>query len=147
MVRRPVYRVLVNQKSMEIKKNDATLNRPEGERVLDAPYVMVDLGSYVDQIHREESYDKNGKNGITIFKTEGLTEVLTSMKEGEEIIENEVEGFVTIQVLKGKGILKTSQGDVTMEKNQLVTIHPHVSHSFRAMSDVDVLLYTVAVRS
>jgi quercetin dioxygenase-like cupin family protein len=132
---------------MEIKKNDATLNRPEGERVLDAPYVMIDLGSYVDQLHREESYAKNGKNGITVFKSEGLTEVLTSMEEGEEIIENEVEGFVTIQVLKGKAVLRTSQGELTMEKNQLVTIHPHVVHSFRALSDVDLLLYTVPEKS
>ena len=52
---------------MEIKKNDATLNRPEGERVLDASYVMVDIRSYVDQLHREESYSKNGKNGITVL--------------------------------------------------------------------------------
>ncbi len=132
---------------MEIKRNDATLNRPEGERVLDAPYVMVDIGSYVDQLHREESYAKNGKNGITIFKSEGLTEVLTSMEEGEEIIENEVEGFVTIQVLKGKAALKTAQGDVTLEEGQLVTIHPHVVHSFRAISDVDLLLYTINVKA
>jgi quercetin dioxygenase-like cupin family protein len=131
---------------MEIKKNDATLNRPEGERVLDAAYVMVDLRSYVDQLHREESYSKNGKNGITVFKSEGLTQVLTSMEEGEEIIENEVEGFVTIQVLKGKALLKTSEGDVTLEQNQLVTIHPHVVHSFRALSEVDLLLYTIPVK-
>ena len=131
---------------MEIKKNDATLNRPEGERVLDAAYVMVDIRSYVDQLHREESYSKNGKNGITVFKSEGLTQVLTSMKEGEEIIENEVEGYVTIQLLKGKALLKTSEGDVNLVENQLVTIHPHIVHSFRALSEVDLLLYSIPVK-
>lgn len=132
---------------MEIKKNDATLNRPEGERVLDAPYVIADISTFVEQLHGEEAYSKNGKNGITVFKSEGLTQVITSMKAGEEIIENEVEGFVSIQVLKGKAVLKIAEGDRMLEEKQLVTIHPHVVHSFKAVSDVDLLLCTIPVIS
>ena len=66
---------------MEIKKNDATLNRPEGERVLDAPYVMIDLGSYVDQLHREESYAKNGKNGIRTSKGNSFTDSFRALSD------------------------------------------------------------------
>ena len=130
---------------MEIKKNDATLNRPEGERVIDAPYVLVEISSFIEQLHREEAYSKNGKNGITVFKSEGLTQVITSMRAGEEIIENEVEGYVSIQVLKGKASLKTSEGDSKLDEGQLVTIHPHVVHTFKAISDVDLLLCTIPV--
>lgn len=130
---------------METKKNEATLNRPEGERIIDAPCVFVDIRHFIDQLHREEAFAKNGKNGITVFKTEGLTQVITSMQEGEEIVDNEVEGFVCIQVLKGKATLKTPSGDTTMEEKQMVTIHPHVLHSFKALSQVDILLSTIGM--
>ena len=42
-----------------IKNIDATLNRPEGERLIDAPFVFVDLQKYVEQLKHEDSWDKN----------------------------------------------------------------------------------------
>ena len=128
---------------MEIKKNDATINRPEGERIIDAPYVVVDMPAFTEQLLGEDSYSKNGKNGITVFKSEGLTQVITAMVEGEEIIENEVEGFVTIQVIKGKATLKTPGADTIISEKQFVTLHPHVVHSFKANSDLILLLTTI----
>ena len=32
---------------MENKRNEATLNRPEGDRVLDAPYVFINIPEFM----------------------------------------------------------------------------------------------------
>ena len=40
---------------MENKRNEATLNRPEGDRVLDAPYVFVSLPEFIRQLKSEET--------------------------------------------------------------------------------------------
>ena len=40
---------------MEIKTNQATKNRPEGDRVIDAPYVFIDIPGFVEQL-KSESY-------------------------------------------------------------------------------------------
>ena len=128
---------------MEIKRNEATLNRPDGDRVLDAPYVLTDINSYLDQVHREDSYSKNGKNAITVFKSGAFTQVLTAMMEGEEIIDNTVEGFVTIVLLKGKASFKCSNGETRLEEGQMITIHPRVPHTLKALTEVDLLLCTI----
>ena len=43
---------------METKRNEATLNRPEGDRVIDAPYVFMDLDQFILQLKNEESWTK-----------------------------------------------------------------------------------------
>jgi len=40
---------------MENKRNEATLNRPEGDRVLDAPYVFVNIPEFIRQLKSEEA--------------------------------------------------------------------------------------------
>ncbi len=125
---------------MEIKRNEATLNRPGGDRVIDAPFVYVDIPTFIEQLHREDAWEKNGRNGITVFKSTGITQVITAMKEGETIKENEVEGYLTIQVIKGKANLQTIEGDVALKEDQLVTMHPHVVHSFTAITNVVILI-------
>ena len=43
---------------MEVKANSATRNRPDGERMLDAPYVFTDIKATIDQLKEEESWKK-----------------------------------------------------------------------------------------
>ena len=40
---------------IETKYNEATLNRPEGERIIDAPFVFTDLGKYSQQLRNEDA--------------------------------------------------------------------------------------------
>ena len=44
---------------MEIKRNQATFNRPQGDRVIDASYVFIDIPAFVDQIKMEKAWEKN----------------------------------------------------------------------------------------
>ena len=125
---------------MEIKRNESTLNRPEGDRVLDAPYVFIDIPSFIDQVKQEKAWEKNDRNGITVFKSDLLTIVITALQASAEIKDNSVDGLLTIQVIKGNARVTTPDGDIGMSNGQVLTFHPRISHSILAITDAIFLL-------
>jgi quercetin dioxygenase-like cupin family protein len=124
---------------MDIKRNDATLNRPEGNRVIDAPYVFMDIPVFINQLKGEKSWDKNDRNGITVFKSDKLTMVVTTLKAGAEVKRNSDYGYLTLQVLKGEVRVVTTEEELTVMENQAIAFHPNVIHSFVAVSDTTIL--------
>jgi quercetin dioxygenase-like cupin family protein len=125
---------------MELKRNDATLNRPEGDRVIDALYVFVDLPDFIRQLKEEPAWEKNDRNGITVFKTDNLTMVLTILHKKAEIKDNKVDGLVTLQVIEGIIRVSTIDGDIEMKEKQLISLHSNEPHSIEALSDCSFLL-------
>ncbi|HKB45544.1 MAG TPA: hypothetical protein VKC90_14185 [Chitinophagaceae bacterium] len=125
---------------MELKRNDATLNRPEGDRVIDALYVFVDLPDFIRQLKEEPAWEKNDRNGITVFKTDNLTMVLTVLHDKATIKDNQVDGLVTLQVIEGMIRVSTIDGDIGMKEKQLINLHSNESHSIEALSDCAFLL-------
>lgn len=53
---------------MEEKYNEATLQRPEGDRPMHAPLVDIDLPVFIKQIKQESTWKESGRNVITVFK-------------------------------------------------------------------------------
>ena len=128
---------------MEMKRNDATLSRPDGDRVIDAPYVFMNLGQFIKQIKNEDTWDKNDRNGITIFKTDNLTAVLTCLHKDAVIKDNSVDGIFQVQVLGGKIRVTTADGDREMEEGEMIVFHPGVQHSIEASKKSSLLLQTI----
>lgn len=54
--------------SVRIKKNDATPQRPEGNRVLDAPQVEMNLPDLIARLKSETTWVDSDRNAITLFK-------------------------------------------------------------------------------
>ncbi len=131
---------------MEIKRNDATRNRPQGDRVIDAPYVFADLQAFIEQVKDENAWEKSDRNGITVFKTEGMTIVLSALKEGALVKDNRISGFLTVQVLQGIIRMQTLDGDADMEVSQLMAFHPDIPHSIEARTDTVLLITTYFVK-
>ena len=125
---------------MELKNIDATINRPEGERLIDAPFVFVDLQKYVEQLKHEDSWDKNDRNGITVYKTDGITIVLTCLHRDAVIEKNSVDGWLTVQVLDGTVDFTVKEKTLVLEKNQLMTLHPDIEHTIHAKKETVLLL-------
>lgn len=67
--------------SMEIKANEATSQRPEGNRLLNAELVEMNLEEFIDQIKSETTWDNSDRNSITIFKSETMRIVLMGLHE------------------------------------------------------------------
>jgi quercetin dioxygenase-like cupin family protein len=132
---------------MEIKRNESTRNRPEGDRVLDAPYVFADLPAFINQVKDEKSWGKNDRNAITVFKSDNMTIVVSALKQGAAIKDNTVEGFITIHVLDGQVDITTPGGDINAVEDNLVTFHRGVAHSISAKTDAVILITTYDVQS
>ena len=125
---------------MENKRNEATLNRPEGDRVIDAPYVFINIPEFIRQLKSEEAWQKNDRNSITVFKSGRVTMVLTCLHAKAILKDVLVDGIFTIQVIEGIIRVATPDGEVDMQANQIMTFHQLVDHSIEAMMDSVLLL-------
>ena len=125
---------------MELKNIDATRNRPEGERLIDAPFVFVDLPKYISQLKSEDAWEKNDRNGITVYKTDGIAIVVTCLHKKATIEKNSVDGWLTIQVLEGAVDFTVNGKKIGLKKKQLITLHPGISHSIRATKKETAIL-------
>ncbi|MET0391869.1 MAG: hypothetical protein ABW019_01960 [Chitinophagaceae bacterium] len=125
---------------MEIKRNDATANRPDGDRVIDGTFVFADIPSFVKQLTEEKAWEKNDRNGITVFKSSNITMVITALQAEAAIRDNIVNGFLTIQIVEGSARISTADGDIDAVKNQVFVFHPKVTHSIVALADSILLL-------
>jgi hypothetical protein len=125
---------------MVIKNNEATANRPEGDRILDAPYVFINLPEYLRMIKDEKAWIVNDRNGITLFKGNGLTVVLTALKKGAVLNKVETEGFMTLQLLEGSVIVNTPDGNMNVQPNQMMVFRPAIQYSVSAGIESSFLL-------
>ena len=125
---------------MEVKFNEGTPQRPDGDRILDASIVPIDLLSYMKQIKQEQSWKDSDRNAITVFKTKGITIVLIALHEGAEMIRHSVDSIVSVQMLEGQIKFSTDLEFIEMNKDQMIVIHENISHSVLAIKESVFLL-------
>jgi quercetin dioxygenase-like cupin family protein len=125
---------------MSNKYNDATRNRPEGERIIDAPTVFADIPAFTAQIKSEEAWHKNDRNSITVFKTDDLRIVLGALHNGAEMTHHKAEGVMSIQVLDGALEIITDDLNTVAEKGQMVAIHKFSTYRIIARKESTYLL-------
>ena len=123
-----------------VKKNEATLNRPEGDRIIDAHYVHMDLEEFARQLKEEPAWQKNDRNGITIFKTDNLTIVLVALHKAAEIKDNSVSGIISIQVIQGRVGVEFIDGEIELREKQMMNFHPFIKHSIKAQEESLLLM-------
>lgn len=130
--------------NMNAKYNDSTNNRPYGERPVDAPLLPVNLHAYTQQIMEEEAWQKNDRNAITVFKSEGITIVLIAFHKGAEMKPGTYEGtgILTLQVLDGHVIFRTEKEMIDLSRGQMAVLHEHIPYSTTA-EDESVCLLTM----
>src|SRR5450759_405528 len=116
---------------MEEKYNEATLQRPKGDRPLDAPFVDIDLPQFIKQIREETLWEESDRNAITVFKTNGLRIVLIALHKGAEMVRHTADGIISIQVLEGNMQFNTDQQSVELNKGQMLACLLYTSPSPR----------------
>lgn len=127
---------------MDIKYNEATHNRPDGDRIVSAPFVFTDIENARRQLMEEDAWEKNDRNGITLFKGEGQTIVLSALHAGAEVPANEIKGTVTIQVIEGYLTFYLGGEIFDLKAGNLVALLPNLAHGFKAKDDSFVLITT-----
>jgi hypothetical protein len=129
----------------KVKYNESTINRPWGERPIDAPMVPIDLHAYTQQLMQEEAWQKNDKNAITVFKSEGVTLVLIAMHKDAEVTPASVDGtgIMHLQVLDGSISFATQQEKLVIRRGQMIALHEHIDFSALAEEETICLLTMV----
>ncbi|MBK7232039.1 MAG: cupin domain-containing protein [Saprospiraceae bacterium] len=128
---------------MENKSNDATPKRPEGERILNAPMVEMNLPDIIAQIKSEATWTNSDRNSVTLFKSETMRIVLLGLHENAELKPHKANGVISVQVLEGKINFTTEQENVLLEKGQMIALQENILHGVIAITESFFLLTLV----
>lgn len=125
---------------MENKSNDATPQRPDGERVLNAPLVEMNLNEFIAQIKNEATWANSDRNSVTIFKSETMRIVLMGLHENAEMKPHKANGVISVQVLEGKIEFTAEPQTAHLEKGQMIALQENMTHSVKAVAESFFLL-------
>jgi quercetin dioxygenase-like cupin family protein len=123
---------------MPVKYNEATLQRPKGDRPLNSQLLLIDLPSFKKQIKEEKQWNNSDRNAITVYKTESMTIVLVAMHPNAEMCAKE--GIVSIHILEGKVKVKTEEQSLEVGEEQVTVLHSDAAHSILALQESTFLL-------
>jgi hypothetical protein len=129
---------------MQEKYNDATANRPEGSRLIDASLIGIDLDQYIQQLKDEDAWQKNDRNAITLFKTENMRIVLAVFHKNANMPGNTTSGTISLQVLQGHALVTSGLGTLDIGERQVAALHGEIPYSITATEESAFLL-TIAV--
>jgi quercetin dioxygenase-like cupin family protein len=128
---------------MDVRRQDDTLNRPEGERTIDAPYVTIDLPQFIEQIKSEKMWQQRDHSAITVFKDDQLTVVLVAMHPNAEIRTLRPKHLWTGQVLSGRVQVEINDKELMLGTGQIIALHAGIPYSLKAQEE-SLLLLNVA---
>ena len=125
---------------MEEKSNEATIQRPQGDRIMDAPLVTINLGSFIEQIKAEKAWKDSDRNAITVFKTSGMRIVLIALHKDAEMKKHTADGMISVQVMEGQILFTTEDQSVELGQGEMLALHKNVPHSVMAREETIFLL-------
>ena len=125
---------------MKNKSNEATVLRPEGDRILNAPLVEMDLNKFIVQLKQETTWTTSDHNAITVFKSAFITIVLIGMRKNAELKKHTTYGNINILVLDGKISFTAEQQTRSLEKGQMIALEADIKHSVLALKESFILL-------
>ncbi|MCC6384929.1 MAG: cupin domain-containing protein [Bacteroidia bacterium] len=130
---------------MTEKSNISTQLRPEGDRLLNASLVEMDLKKYLSQIKQETIWKEGSHNSITLFKSDTLRIVLIGMHHGAVLKTHQAKANVSVQVLEGEVTFTADDQELKLQASQMVAIQAKVPHSVKAETESAILLTVAAL--
>jgi quercetin dioxygenase-like cupin family protein len=125
---------------MEEKSNDSTPQRPEGERILNADLVEMDLNQIISKLKRESTWNDSDRNSMTIFKSDTMRILVLGLHKDAELKTHKANGVISVQVLEGQIKFVTENKTVMLNRGQMIALHEKIPHSVIAVSDSFFLL-------
>lgn len=119
---------------------EATQNRPQGHRTLDASLVTIDLRLFIEQIKQEEQWKKTDRNAITIFKSLVMRIVLIALHKGAEMKSHKATGTINVQVIEGEMQFITNDQTIILYTGQMLILEEAIAHSVLANEETVFLL-------
>jgi quercetin dioxygenase-like cupin family protein len=120
--------------------NQATSQSPDGNCMLNASLVEMDLNKFILQIKEEPAWEESDRNSLTIFKSESMRVVMLGLHKNAELKTHQANGVISVQVLEGKMNFITEQRSVSLEKGQMIALQENIPHSVLALTETFFLL-------
>jgi quercetin dioxygenase-like cupin family protein len=117
-----------------------------GERLDSGVLHTFGLDGFVRALREEPEYATNGRNGVTLVKSSGLSVVLEAMQGGVELSEHRAPGPITVQVLEGEVRFHTEGEVFRIREGELLALPPGRPHAVEAVRD-SAFLITIAPRT
>jgi len=128
---------------MENTNIEATYNRPDGDRQIDSPVLVIDLPTFIEQIKNEKAWEENDRNSITVFKSDRMRILLVALHRKAVMQTSRPENILSLQLLKGKLILTANNKSTEIQKEQLLTLHEKIPYTIKALKKSMFLLTLV----
>lgn len=122
------------------KQTDATYNRPEGERPLDAAYIRLDFKERIADLKSEKAWQTNDRNAITLLHHPRLRVVLIALHEGAELKKHTADGPVTIHLLEGAVTVTVHEAAFPLSPMEAMVVDDQVPHAVTANKESVFLL-------
>jgi quercetin dioxygenase-like cupin family protein len=110
------------------------------ERPLDEPVMTFDLGAILADLKREPTWQKSGRNSVTLLKQEGLRVVLVALGNGAELAPHDTDSPVSLQGLEGQVAVRIGNDERILGAGQLLSLQPGLTHAVRAQNEAAFLL-------
>jgi quercetin dioxygenase-like cupin family protein len=141
-----MYSKKLNYMDTDDKFNEATAQRPEGDRFIKAGLIEIDLSASQHQIKNEDAWQNNDRNAITLFKNDNMRILMIAMHPGAQMKTHTAPGVISVQVLEGGIIFSTESKIVNLRKDQMITLQAGIPHSVSAREE-SLFLLTMAIKS
>ena len=115
-------------------------SRPEGDRMLDASLVTMDLNKLIEQVRTETTWKDSDRNSITIFKSSTMRIVLLGLHEGAALKTHTANGIISVQVLEGYLKFTANGQTIDRQKGEMLALQKQVPHSVLAIKETFFLL-------
>lgn len=125
---------------MKQSTSESTPLRPDGERVLNAPLVDIDVNKFIEQVKEEKTWESSSYNSITLFKSDAMRIVLIGMHPKAILKTHKTKAVISVQALRGGVAFKTEEQEVKLSAGQMVTLQPMIPHSVEALEESFFLL-------
>lgn len=124
----------------QVKFNNPTDLRPEGERILNAPLVHMDLKEFAKMIKSEKAWKEKDRNAMTVYKTDGMRMVLIALHKNAVLERHTANGVISVQVLEGEINFSTDDQTVNLKEGQAIALHKMIPHEVTAIKEAVFLL-------
>ena len=121
---------------------DTTSGTDEREpRALREPLMRFELQAEVERLAGENEWNDGDRNSIVLAKDARQRVLLTALRSGARIGEDDIDGPFTIQVLTGAVVVRRGNRSVELTEGDLATIEPGpAAWAVDALDDSAVLI-------
>jgi quercetin dioxygenase-like cupin family protein len=115
------------------------MNRKE----ISAPSMLLDLNQEIAGILSEKPWHETGRNSRTIAKYSNFRIVLAALQKGAELEKHQAKGCISIQVLKGRILVRLAEKTIEISKENLLSLDSGIPHAVEALED-SIFLITMS---